>query len=86
MSRKRGGQGGGEGGNVAQKRGPPPSPPDAVGANKKIDKSWNAFAQQKDGSIQWIPEQIVGIGEDFHNNVNDVKVKTTLYKVRWNGS
>jgi hypothetical protein len=23
------------------------------------------FAQQKDGSIQWIPEQIVGIGEDF---------------------
>ncbi len=39
----------------------------------------------KDGSIQWIPEQIVGIGEDFHNQVDDGKVKTTLYKVRWRG-
>ena len=48
-----------------------------------FDKGWNAFAQQKDGSIQWIPEQIVGIGEDFHSQVDDDKVKTTLYKVRW---
>jgi hypothetical protein len=50
-----------------------------------FDKGWNAFAQQKDGSIQWIPEQIVGVGEDFHSQVDDDKVKTTLYKVRWNG-
>ena len=50
-----------------------------------FDKGWNAFAQQKDGSMQWIPEQIVGIGEDFHSQVDDDKVKTTLYKVRWSG-
>ena len=43
-------------------------------ATSYFDKGWNAFAQQKDGSMQWIPEQIVGI---------DGKVKTTLYKVRW---
>ncbi len=30
--------------------------------------------------MQWIPEQIVGIGEDFHIQVDDDKVKTTLYK------
>ena len=35
MPRKRGGKEGGEGGSGAQKRGPGPSPPDAVGANKK---------------------------------------------------
>ncbi len=28
--------------------------------------------------MQWIPEQIVGIGEDFHNQVVDGKVKTTM--------
>ena len=28
-------------------------------ATSYFDKGWNAFAQQKDGSIQWIPEQIV---------------------------
>ena len=50
-----------------------------------FDKGWTTFAQQKDGSIQWIPEQIVGIGEDFHNQVDDGKVKTTLYKDRWSG-
>ncbi len=27
--------------------------------------------------MQWIPEQIVGIGEDFHSQVDDGKVKTT---------
>ena len=42
-----------------------------------FDKGWNACVQQKDGSIQWIPEQIVGIGEDFHIQVDDGKVKTT---------
>ena len=35
--------------------------------------------------MQWIPEQIVGIGEDFHSQVDDGKVKTTLRKVRWIG-
>jgi hypothetical protein len=44
-----------------------------------------ALAQQKDGSMQWISEQIVGIGEYFHIQVDDGKVKTTLYKVRWSG-
>jgi hypothetical protein len=32
-----------------------------------------------------IPEQIVGIGEDFHSQVDADKVKTTLYKVHWSG-
>ena len=35
MPRKRVGKEGGEGDSGAQKRGPPPSPPDTVGANKK---------------------------------------------------
>ena len=99
---------GDEDGSGAQKRGPSPSSPDAVGVNKKtstpstsdrsnktkttnlnltqgktvdalrtttsyFDKGWNAFAQQADGSIHWIPEQIVGIGEDFHNQVDDTR-------------
>jgi len=38
-----------------------------------------------DGSIQWIPKKIVGIGEDFDSQVGDGKVRTTLYKVRWEG-
>jgi hypothetical protein len=46
---------------------------------------WNEFTQGKDGSIKWIPEHIVVIGEDFHSQVDDGKVKTTLYKVRWSG-
>ena len=50
-----------------------------------FDAGWNAFAQQKDGSMKWIPEHIVGIGEDFHSQVDDGKVKTTLCKVRWSG-
>jgi hypothetical protein len=50
-----------------------------------FDKDWNAFEQQKDGSIQWIPEQIVGIVKDFHIQVDDDKVKTTVYRVRWSG-
>jgi hypothetical protein len=35
--------------------------------------------------MQRIPAQIVGIGEDFHGQVNDGKAKTTLYKVGWQG-
>jgi hypothetical protein len=33
-------------------------------ATSYFDTDWNAFTQQKYGSMQWIPEQIVGIGED----------------------
>ncbi len=50
-----------------------------------FDPVWNAFSQHTDGSIQWIPKQIVLIGEDFHSQVGDDKVRTTLYKVRWEG-
>ena len=52
-----------------------------------FDPDWNTFVHQTrtDGSIQWIPEQIVGIGEDFQRQVDDGKVKTTLHKVRWRG-
>jgi hypothetical protein len=39
-----------------------------------FDKVWDAFTQEKDGSIQWIPEQIFGIGQDFHSHVDDDKV------------
>jgi hypothetical protein len=35
--------------------------------------------------MQWIPKQIVTICEDFHSQVGDGKVRTTLYKVRWEG-
>jgi hypothetical protein len=35
--------------------------------------------------MQLIPKQIVAIGEDFHRQVGDGKVRTTLYKVRWEG-
>ena len=32
-----------------------------------------------------IPKQIVAIGEDFHSQVGDGKVRSTLYKVHWEG-
>jgi hypothetical protein len=35
--------------------------------------------------MQWIPKKIVAIGEDFHSQVGNDKVRTTLYKVRWEG-
>ncbi len=47
-----------------------------------FDPVWNSFSKHTDGSMQWIPKQIVAIGEDFHNQVGDGKVRTTLYKVR----
>ena len=31
-----------------------------------FDPVWNAFSKHTDGSMQWIPKQIVAIGEDFH--------------------
>ena len=45
-----------------------------------FDPVWNSFSKHTDGSIQWIPNQIVAIGEDFHSQVGDGKVKTTLTK------
>jgi hypothetical protein len=50
-----------------------------------FDPVWNAFSNHTDGSIQWTAKQIVAIGEDFHRQVGDGKVRTTLYKVRWEG-
>jgi hypothetical protein len=51
-----------------------------------FDPVWNVFSKHTDGSIPWIPKQIVTtIGEDFHRQVGDGKVRTTLYKFRWEG-
>jgi hypothetical protein len=50
-----------------------------------FDPVWNVFSKHTDGSMQWIPKQIVEIGEDFHSQVGYGKVRTTLYKVRWEG-
>ncbi len=54
-------------------------------ATSYFDPVWNAFSKHTDGSMQWIPKQIVAIGEDFHSQVGDGKVRTALYKVRWEG-
>ena len=48
-----------------------------------LDMDWSVFPQHKDSSIQWIPEQKFGIGEDFHNQVYDGKVKEGLVAVTW---
>ena len=39
-----------------------------------FDPVWNAFSNHTEGSVQWIPKQIVSIGEDFHMQVGDGKV------------
>ena len=49
-------------------------------ATSYFDPVWNAFSQHTDGSMKWIPKQIVAIGEDFHSQVGDDKVWTTLEK------
>ncbi len=54
-------------------------------ATSYFDPVWNAFSKHTGGSMQWIPKQIVAIGEDFHSQVGEGKVRTTLYKVRWEG-
>ena len=43
-----------------------------------FDAVWNAFSKHTDGSMQWIPKQIVAISEDFHSQVGVGKVRTTL--------
>jgi hypothetical protein len=50
-----------------------------------FDQVWKSFSKHTDGSIQWIPKQIVSIDKDFHSQVGDGKVRITLYKVRWEG-
>ena len=50
-----------------------------------FDPVWNEFLKHTDGSMQWIPKQIVEIGEDFHSQVGDGEIRTTLYRVRWEG-
>ncbi len=54
-------------------------------ATSYFDPVWNVFSKHTDGSMQWIPKQIVSMGEDFHSQVGEGKVRTTLYKVRWEG-
>jgi hypothetical protein len=34
-----------------------------------FDPVWNSFSKNTDGSMQWIPKQIVAIGEDFHSQL-----------------
>ncbi len=51
-----------------------------------FDPVWTVFSKHTDGSLQWIiPKQIVTIGTDFHSQVGDEKVRSTLYKVWWEG-
>ena len=47
-----------------------------------FDQVWNTFSKHTDGSMQWFPKKIVAICEDFHTQVGDRKVRTTLYEVR----
>ncbi len=42
-------------------------------ATSYFDPVWNAFSKHTDGSIRWIPKQIVAIGEDFHSQVGEGK-------------
>ena len=50
----------------------------AADKNKATTNRNNVFSKHTDGSMQWIPKQIVTIGEDFHSQVGDGKVRTTL--------
>ena len=52
MPRKCAGKEGGEGGSGAQKRGPAPSPPDAVGANKKTSTPSTSDRSTKNKNYQ----------------------------------
>ena len=44
-------------------------------ATSYVDLAWNIIAQQTDGSMPWIPAQILGIGEDFHSQVTAVMME-----------
>jgi hypothetical protein len=58
-------------------------------ATSYFDPVWNAFSKHTDGSIQWIPKQIVAIGEDFHSQVGDGKygllLQISLGRIRQEG-
>ena len=47
-------------------------------ATSFFDSVWNAFSRHTDGSMQWIPKQIVAMGEDFHSQVGEGKVRELL--------
>ena len=47
-------------------------------ATSYFDPVWNAFSKHTDGSMQWIPKQIVAMGEDFHSQVGEGKVRELL--------
>ena len=51
-------------------------------ATSYFDPMWNSFSKHTDGSMQWIPKQIVAIGEDFHSQVGEDKVRTTLVRTQ----
>ena len=42
---------------------------------------WKEYARKKDGTLEWAPEKIVSIGQDFHQMIDDGKTKTTLNRV-----
>ena len=54
-------------------------------ATSYFDVGWTEYARKKDGTLEWAPEKIVGIAQDFHKMIDDGKSKTTLYRVRWKG-
>ena len=41
-----------------------------------FDPVWNAFSKHTDGSMQWIPKQIVAIGEDYRRLLRKLPVQT----------
>ena len=41
-----------------------------------FDPVWNAFSKHTDGSMQWIPKQIVAIGEDYSRLLRKLPVQT----------
>ena len=44
-----------------------------------FDPVWNTFSHAN-GSMRWIPKQIVSIGEDFQSQVDDVAFKESHAK------
>ena len=40
-----------------------------------FDPVWIVFSKHTDGSLEWIPKQIVSIGEDFHSQVGVMMTK-----------
>jgi hypothetical protein len=85
MPRKCGGKEGGEGGSGAQKRGPVPSTPDAVGANKK-----NSTPSTSDRSTK---TKTTNLNLAQGTKVDALRTATsyfdkgwnTVYRVRWSG-